>query len=115
MSPPSPGRALAHFALAAVVFLGGDRLLSASAGVERPRVVVRVPADADAEAVRQAVDEAVLVDVGQALGWPATDPFIRARLAEGLRFARPELAERPDEELVATALALGMAERDPVV
>lgn len=115
MTVPTPARALVHFTVAAVALFAGERLLAVGRSAVRPTVVVRVPEGASDEAVRRAVDEAVLVDAGSALGWPATDPFIRARLAEGLRFARPELAGRPEAELVATALSLGMAERDPVV
>jgi len=115
LRPPSPAHAAFHFVVLALVIFGGERLLSAAPVQERPTVVVRVPTDATDEAVRRATDEAVLVDVGVALGWTTSDPYIRARLADGLRFARPELAERPEAELVAEALALGMAERDPLV
>lgn len=104
-----------HFTIVAAVLFAGDRLLASGGVALPPTLVVRVAEGASDDAVRRAVDEAVLVDVGTALGWPATDPFIRARLVEGLRFARPELAERPEPEIVAEALALGMAERDPVI
>ncbi|PKN57037.1 MAG: hypothetical protein CVU56_13185 [Deltaproteobacteria bacterium HGW-Deltaproteobacteria-14] len=106
---------MVHFTIVAAALFVGDRLLASGGVASRPALVVRVAEGASDDAVRRAVDEAVLVDVGTALGWPATDPFIRARLVEGLRFARPELAARPEAELVGEALALGMAERDPVI
>lgn len=57
-------------------------------------------------------DEALLIDQGLRAGWTRTDPVIRRRLADNLRFAGHEGEE---QALVEAAHALGMERVDPVV
>lgn len=115
-SPPRGRRrpALLHFFVLGALLLGADALLGGG-GPERVVAVARVAADAPADAVARAIDEAILVEVGVAMGWHETDPLITGHLAESLRYARPELADEPDDALLALALDLGMARTDPIV
>lgn len=56
--------------------------------------------------------EAALVDHAERLGWARTDPVVRRRLAEDLRFAG---RDGDDAALVDEAIALGLVRADPVV
>jgi hypothetical protein len=59
-------------------------------------------------------DDALLVEAAFARGLHQTDDVVRRRLAQNLRFARPDDAS-PDDALVAEALRLGLHESDLVV
>jgi parvulin-like peptidyl-prolyl isomerase len=59
-------------------------------------------------------DDALLVHAALARGLHETDDVVRRRLAQNLRFLRPDDA-RDDDALVREALALGMHESDLVV
>jgi len=59
-------------------------------------------------------DDALLVQAAFARGLHQSDDVVRRRLAQNLRFARPDEA-RPDEALIEEAIRLGMHESDLVV
>jgi parvulin-like peptidyl-prolyl isomerase len=59
-------------------------------------------------------DDALLVQAAFARGFQRTDDVVRRRLAQNLRFARPDDG-RSEEALVEEALRLGMHESDLVV
>ena len=59
-------------------------------------------------------DDALLVQAAFARGLHHSDDVVRRRLAQNLRFARPE-DERSEEALVEDAIRLGMHESDLVV
>lgn len=58
-------------------------------------------------------DEQILLREAQRLSLNRSDPVVRGRLLQNLRFAYPD-AEASDAELLKQALALGMDERDLV-
>jgi hypothetical protein len=64
--------------------------------------------------VRAHADEEMLHREALRLGLDRSDPVVRRRLAQNMRFVRPG-ATADDAALVAEALALGMSRRDPVV
>ena len=59
-------------------------------------------------------DDALLVDAAFARGFQRSDDVVRRRLAQNLRFARPD-DERSEDALVEEAIRLGMHESDLVV
>ena len=61
------------------------------------------------------VDEELLVREARALGWHRSDPVVRMRLVQNLRFVSPEDAEAEPDALLERAYALGMDETDVVV
>jgi hypothetical protein len=99
---------VAFFALGALLLL-----LRLSLPEPAASLVVEVPRGAKAAEVQQAVHDAVLVDQGLRAGWIQTDPLLRRRLVDNMRFAG--LAEGEDAALLDLALRLGMHRTDPVV
>jgi len=65
-------------------------------------------------AIQQLADDEILVQEALRLGLNRSDPVVRSRLLQNLRFAYPDSSE-DDESLFKAALALGMDERDFVV
>jgi hypothetical protein len=61
------------------------------------------------------VDDELLLREARALGWHRSDPVVRMRLVQNLRFLSPEGAEPEPEELLERAYALGMDRSDVVV
>lgn len=77
----------------------------------RPSLVVQVPRGASPSEVEALIDEAVLVEIGLALGWRG-DPLIRDRLVRDLRFA----GQTGDEStLLDLAEHMDLHRRDPLV
>lgn len=64
------------------------------------------------EALAGVDDETLLVEQALAAGWDRTDPVVRARLVENLRFIGRDGSE---QALFDEALGLGMGRVDPVV
>lgn len=124
---PAPARAprlralcrapLLHFFALGLLALLAERALS-RAEAPRPRLTVVVPSGLTDEERQLRVDAAVLVEEAIALGWPRTDPVIRARLIENLRFARGQQGAPPSAEdlgLLEEALRLDMHRTDLIV
>lgn len=65
-------------------------------------------------AIQQLADDEILLREALQLGLNRSDPVVRSRLLQNLRFAYPDSSE-DDESLLKAALALGMDERDFVV
>lgn len=82
-------RPVVHFFALAVLALIGERLVR-RAFAPRPTITVLVPPGLSARDRESRVDSAILIEEGIALGWVRSDPLIRARLVENLRFARGE-------------------------
>lgn len=126
-SSPAPTRAtrlralgrsplLNFFALGLLALLAQRALSRADA--PRPSLTVVVPSGLSEDERELRVDAAILVEEAIALGWARTDPVIRARLIENLRFARgqqgtPHTAE--DLGLLEEALRLDMHRTDLIV
>lgn len=106
MIGPSRVRTLLLFALGGLALLALDRALDTP---ERPRLAVKIPSDLDGPARERLIDEAVLVEVGLALGW-RTDPLIRDRLLRTIARLSPSPAAPLDR-----AAALDLPRRDPLV
>ncbi|MBW2459198.1 MAG: peptidyl-prolyl cis-trans isomerase, partial [Deltaproteobacteria bacterium] len=81
---------------------------------ELPRrpLVVTVPADAAPLEIERAIDDTILADFAARAHGPQTDPVIRTRLIQNMRFVDDTLS---DEAAVKRALELGMDRTDPVV
>lgn len=106
-----------HFFVLGLMLLLADRA-RLRAAEPRPSVTVVIPPTASAGEREMRVDAAILVEEGIALGWPRTDPVIRARLIDNLRFARAERGERgslDDLGLLEEALRLDMHRNDLIV
>ncbi len=101
-------RLVSFFALGAVLAFVRGQWVSP----ELPVVRVTVPPGASEAERSQAVDEAVLVELGLAAGWVETDPLILDRLRRNVGFID---ADVPPEGALAHALALGMERTDPIV
>jgi hypothetical protein len=101
----------------ALFFVLGALLLAAQRGLEAsaepPRLVVSVPARADAAAVERAIDQAVLTDL--ALSGPAlhADPIVREHLLRAMRGVSGDSA--PPARSLERAIELGVHRADPVV
>ena len=97
---------------------GGSAVVVTSAEVEQLRAdwireTRHAPAAAELEAsVRSYADEEILVREALRLGLDRSDPVVRTRLTQNLRFARGGAGD--DTTLFQEALALGMARRDLV-
>lgn len=104
MSPRA--RTLLVFALGGLALLAARRSLESP---ERPRLLVRIPSDLDGLARERLIDEAVLVEVGLALGW-RTDPLVRDRLERTIARLAPSPAPALDR-----AAALDLPRKDPLV
>lgn len=75
----------------------------------------RVPAAGELEAqLRQFADEEILVREALRLGLDRSDPVVRSRLVQNMRFLRPDAAG-DEAALFAQALALGMQRSDVLV
>jgi len=59
------------------------------------------------------IRDAVFLEEGLASGWATTDPVIRDRLIQNVRFALGE--EGSDDDLLEMALSMGMERTDPVI
>lgn len=103
---PTRARTLLLFAACGLALLGLQRAFETP---ERPRLAVRLPADADGAARERLIDEAVLVEVGLGLGW-RTDPLIRDRLLRTIAVLTPS-----PEAPLDRAAALDLPRRDPLV
>jgi hypothetical protein len=123
--PPAPRRRvralvrspLLHFFALGLLALLAERALS-RADAPRPALTVVVPSGLTDEERDVRVDAAILVEEAIALGWPRTDPVIRARLIENLRFARGQQGTPPsanDLGLLEEALRLDMHRTDLIV
>jgi hypothetical protein len=132
MALPSPGRRLLHFLLLGWGLLAVDALAShwiaeerieeieiASAQIETLRRDFRrsvgAPPDAGelAALIRDYVDREILFREALRTGLHRSDPLIRRRLAQNIRFTQAE--ETGESDPFETALALGMERTDPVV
>lgn len=98
--------ALAIFFATGALLAGAGRLLRD----ERPELRVSVPRGAAPEAVAQAVDDALLVEVGRELGW-RDDPIVIDRMVRGLEFIGA-MGDR--DALLAKADAIDLVRRDPI-
>lgn len=107
-------RSLLHFFAIGAALLALQAATS-SPGPERPVLRVRVPAGASEADVRHHVDAALLVEEGLRMGWVATDPIVRDRLARNMRFLGLAGEGAADETLIQAALGLGMQRTDPIV
>lgn len=97
---------VSFFAIGAVIAFVPPALTST-----RPLLVVQVPPEASPAEVEALVDDAVLVEIGLALGWRG-DPLIRDRLVRDLRFT----GQTGDEStLLDLAERLDLHRRDPLV
>ncbi len=81
-------------------------MLAAGALIAGLRAVLTEPPQVDVDT------QTLLVEQALAAGWHRTDPIVRTRLIENLRFAG---RDGSDAELLREALDLGMARTDPVV
>lgn len=99
--------------------LGAQPMLVAAADVELLQAqwfaeTRRLPSRSELEAsIRRHADEETLVREALRLGLDRSDPVVRSRLVQNLRFARGGTGG-DDGALLAEALALGMAQRDVV-
>jgi hypothetical protein len=113
-------RRLRHPALWLGLALVGHGALAVRAWAfpPRDRLVVEVAAG---QAVQATVDRALLLEEAGRFRWVERDPVVRGRLAMNLAFLRGEPgfvgegAAVVDDARVAEALALGLADHDPVV
>lgn len=106
-----------HFFVLGLLLLMAERARS-RADEPRPSLTVLVPTGLSAAERDLRIDAAILIEESIALGWPRTDPVIRARLIENLRFARAETGERgtaDDAALLEEALRLDMHRKDLIV
>lgn len=99
-----PARLL-HFLVLGALLLVGKRL-AAPAAAGMPTLVVEVAAGAEADALHQAVVDAVLVDEAVRARWPLADPVVRER--------RHEVAEAGAGASAAPDLTWRLATTDPV-
>ena len=93
-------RPLLHFALLGGLLFVLDRAIAPAALPPPPQAALD--------------DDALLVEAAFARGFHQSDDVVRRRLAQNLRFARPE-DERSEQALVEEAIRLGMHESDLVV
>lgn len=99
--------------------LGADPIVVSIAQVEQLRAewlaeTRRAPTREElAAAVRRHADEEMLLREALRLGLDRSDPVVRSRLVQNLRFARGDPAA-DEAAAFAEALALGMAQRDVV-
>lgn len=100
-----------YFGLGAALFVA--LRLWAWLATPPPAVVARVPRDANAAAIAQAVEETLLLEEARRRGWDISDPIATRHLVRTMQFVEPELAD--DAEALNRAIALGMHQRDPVV
>ena len=126
-------RSLLHFLLLGGLLFGAQRLAAMSPLFAAPQTI-HIRSDqldrlqaawqrtqggaADAaqrqRAIQQLADEEILLREALRLGLNRSDPVVRSRLLQNLRFAYPDSAE-DDDALLRKALALRMDERDFVV
>jgi peptidyl-prolyl cis-trans isomerase C len=121
-------RPLLHFLLLGALLHGAARLLPPAADpivltpvqvqelrAQWARDTGRAPTAAQEQSsLRQFADDETLLREAFRLGLERSDPVVRSRLLQNLRFADPD-AHRGDDETVRQALALGMARADVVV
>ena len=99
--------------------LGAEPIVVSAAEVERLQdewraETRRPPTRPELEAaIRQQADEEMLLREALRLGLDRSDPVVRSRLVQNLRFARGE-PQADAAAVFAEALALGMAQRDVV-
>jgi len=106
-----------HFFVLGLLLLLADRARSRAEEV-RPALTVLVPSGITDSEREVRVDAAILVEEAIALGWARTDPVIRARLIENLRFARGQQGEprtADDLALFEEALRLDMHRSDLII
>ena len=106
-----------HFFVLGLLGLLAERAHS-RAEQPRPSLTVVIPSGITDSEREVRVDAAILIEESIALGWPRTDPVIRARLIENLRFARNETGERgtaDDLALLEEALRLDMHRKDLII
>lgn len=96
---------LLRFAVGGALCFAADRWLG-----DGPSLRVEVRDGADAPAVAQAIDEALLLELAEARGWPHTDAIVRGRLSALLAAVE---ADGP-EDAIATAIDMGLHRRDPI-
>jgi hypothetical protein len=132
MALPSPGRRLLHFLLLGWGLLAVEALASHWIAEDRVEAIeitraqietlrrdfrsrVGTPPDADelAALIRDHVDREILFREALRAGLHRSDPLIRRRLLQNMRFAQVEEAGGSDP--FEAALALGMERTDPVV
>jgi hypothetical protein len=123
---------LLHFLAAGLALFAAERVGRAPAAADRVvdvsrGDVLRLTAEARRELGREPhpdelerrvaaqVDEELLISEARALGWHETDPVVRLRLVQNLRFVSPEGVEAEAEALLERAFALGMDRTDVVV
>lgn len=106
-------RPLLHF------FLIGGLLFGAKAVYEQghndgPRIIVRVPVEANPAEIDTAIREAILLREARRYGWDKTDPIVYTHLVRNMRFIEPDT---PDDDLVLfqRAIEMDMHAHDPVV
>ncbi len=104
-------RPLVSFLVIGTVLFGARRALEETELPQRP-LVVTVPADAAPTEIERAIDDTILADFAAQAHGPQTDPVIRTRLIQNMRFVDDKLS---DEAAVKRALELGMVRTDPVV
>ena len=76
--------------------------------------VVRVPAGASEQAVREATDNAILLEEARRYGWHKSDPVVFQHLVRNMKFVEQDDSANAFE-LFERAIELGMDETDPVV
>lgn len=103
--------ALALFIAGGAAASGAARVVEALRPVEPARLVVEV-AGLDAAARERAIDQAVLTEVGLALGW-RDDPVITERIMRALEGVAPD-AKTPEARF-AIAEATDLLRRDPLL
>jgi hypothetical protein len=123
---------LVHFLAGGLALFAAERIGAAGDAADRVvdvsrAEVTRLAAEARRELGREPredelaarvaahVDEELLVREARALGWHATDPVVRLRLVQNLKFVSPQDANASPERLLERAYALGMDRTDVVV
>ncbi len=118
--PPEPMRSealrrLLHFFVLGAALAGAQHQLAppppGAPQAVRRELPVAGPPGADAGLRQRLIDEALLVEEAVRAGWPEHDRVVRDRLVRNIEFAQPDL---PPERRLEVALALGMAQTDPV-